>query len=121
MEALRLLASWDVQEKILHMCGVSLHVHTLRRSQGQRQEKSGSFHPQWAQLEMLSPWMFFNHFPPLPEPSREVGEESGVSDESLSTSSCWGGPPASRSCAVIVNSIASMSHHWVVGVVISTA
>ena len=43
MEALRLLASWDVQEKILHMCGVSLHVHTLRRSQGQRQEKSGSF------------------------------------------------------------------------------
>lgn len=46
MEALKLLASWDVQEKILHMCGVCLHVHTLHRSQGQRQEKSESFHLQ---------------------------------------------------------------------------
>ena len=88
MEALRLLASWDVQGKTLHMCGVSFHGHTLHRPQGQRQEESESFHPQRAQLEMLSPWVFFNHFPPQPELSREVGEEPGVSDESLSTSSC---------------------------------
>ena len=38
-----LLHSWDMQEKTPHVCGVSPHVHTLHcRSQGQRQEESGS-------------------------------------------------------------------------------
>ena len=87
MEAVRLPHSWDVQERTLHIYRVSHHMHC--RSQGQTQEESDRFHPQRAQLEMLSSWVFFNYFPPQPGLSRKVGAEPGVSDRSLKTSSCW--------------------------------
>ena len=62
----------DVQERTL----TTLHCH----SQGQRQEESDRFPPQRAQLEVLSSWVFLNHFLPQPGLSRKVGAEPGVSD-----------------------------------------
>ena len=83
-------SSPEKQGETLHVhVGLSSPLHFALQVTGSETGEVRVRHDlQWVQLKTFSSWVFFNHILPQPGLSMRVGAEPGVSDRTLSTSSC---------------------------------